>query len=88
MGKQAMLSVDLNNVTSDQRRKFYDKLKDLDWIKVQKLTTLWRASFASNASESSVISTTKSDVKTSANYASIIDYDAAVHVGDSAPTEF
>ncbi len=88
MGKVAMLSVDLNNVTSNQRNLFYKKLKELNWTKIVRLTTIWKASFKTGASSIATINTTKADVKAAAKYAKVASYDAVVHVGDSSPTEF
>lgn len=88
MGKVAMLSVDLNKVTSNQRDLFYKKLKELKWSKIANLTTIWKVSFEEDVSKVEAISITKDDVKASAKYAKIISYDAVVHIGDSSPAEF
>lgn len=84
----AILSLDLDNVSSTQRNKFYESLKEDQWIKFNNLTTTWYVSFESNATESGIISTVKSDVQKAANQASVSKYNAMVTVSQNKPTEF
>lgn len=76
MAVSVMLSVDLNNVTSEARTKFYEELKTRLWVKL-KLTTTWRAQFTEGATHAAAISTTKSDVEAAAKLAGITNYEAA-----------
>lgn len=85
----AMLSLDLDKeTTSEQRKKFYDYLKKEKWTKVPKVTTTWYVSFKSDATESGIISTTKTDVRNASKASGVTSYDAVVHVGSSKPTSF
>ena len=85
----AMLSLDLDRkTTTEQRDKFYEHLKNEQWTKVPKVTTTWHASFKDGATESGIISTTKSDVANAVKHAGVTAYDAVVHVGPSKPTSF
>jgi len=84
----ALISVDLENyVTSEQRKKFNEKLKELKWFKIIELTTIWTASFEDGITKSSALSTTKADVATAAKEGKISKYHAAVQFGyDSSDT--
>ncbi len=87
MAVSVMLSVDLNNVTSEARTKFYEELKTRLWVKL-KLTTTWRAQFTEGATHAAAISTTKSDVEAAAKLAGITNYEAAASASDERPTEW
>lgn len=82
-----MLSIDLNNVTSTVRAKFYEELQGKQWAKL-KLTTTWRARFNDNVSKADAISVTKSDVASAAKTAGVVSYEAAASASDEAPTEW
>lgn len=85
----AMLSLDLDKkTTSEQREKFYEYLKKENWTKIPKVTTTWYASFKEGATESGVISATKTYVSNAAKNAGVITYDCVVNVGQSTPTLF
>lgn len=89
MAVSVMLSVDLNNVTSEARTKFYEELKTRLWVKLKlKLTTTWRAQFTEGATHAAAISTTKSDVEAVAKLAGIKNYEAAASASDERPTEW
>lgn len=87
MAVSVMLSVDLNNVTSEARTKFYEELKTRLWVKL-KLTTTWRAQFKEGASKTGAINTAKSDVAAAAKLAGITNYEAAASASDEHPTEW
>ncbi len=85
----AMLSLDLErNTTTEKREKFYEYLKKEQWTKVPNVTTTWYASFKDGATESGIISATKTDVTNAANYAGVTSYNAVVNVGPSKPITF
>lgn len=89
MAEWALLSIDLdNNVTTKQRNTCYAELKERQWTKLPKLTTVWQVKFKKGISESAIISTTIKDVKAAVAKAGIIKYDAVVHIGSSKPTRF
>lgn len=89
MGLKVLLTVDLENgVTSDQRKIFNEKLKELNWIKITSLTTTWRASFSDTTSISSALSETKNDVKSAATVGRITTYHCAVQFGTDGPFTF
>lgn len=87
MAITVMLSVDLNNVTSTVRAKFYEELKGKQWFKL-KLTTTWRAGFREGVSKADAISVTKSDVASAAKAAGVTNYEAAAIASDESPTEW
>ena len=85
----AMLSLDLErNVTDEQRKKFYEHLKEENWVKIPKVTTTWRASFKQGTTEVGALNTTKKDVANAAKKARIGKYNAVVHFGPSKPNSF
>lgn len=87
MAISVMLSVDLNNVTSTVRAKFYEELEGKQWVKL-KLTTTWRARFKEGVSKADAISVTKSDVTSAAKAAGVANYEAAASASDEPPTEW
>ncbi len=81
MEKYSMLTLDLNDdVGAEDRIKFYSALKELKWSKVSELTTLWYASWGSDATEKGIIDTTKADVEKAAQASGIKKYDASTAV--------
>jgi len=87
MAVSVMLSVDLNNVTSTVRAKFYEELQKKHWVKL-KLTTTWRARFADTASKAGALTTAKVDVAAAAKAAGVVNYEAAASASDEPPTEW
>lgn len=87
MTVSVMLSVDLNNVTSTVRAKFYEELKSKQWVKL-KLTTTWRARFTEGASKAAAISTAKSHVAAAAKAAGVTNYEAAASASDEPLAEW
>lgn len=89
MALKALLTVDLeNNVTSEQRKKFNEKLKELNWTKIVSLTTTWSASFQANISVNSALSETKKDINTAAIAGNISRYHCGVQFGEEGPFTF
>lgn len=88
MAKNVLLSVDLNNITSDQRKTFNEALAEVQWVKHNRLTTIWIGVFKEGGTEEGAINTTKSEVAAAAAKAKITNYDVLIHVGDSKPTEY
>jgi len=69
MGYKVLITFDLNDVTSSQRTAFYEKLEELKWSKVGKLTTTWKCSFNDNVSRNNASDEVISDLKTAKQYA-------------------
>ena len=79
MSQYSMLSIDLNaNVTSDQRKKFYEHLEKKQWKKISLLTTLWYTNWKDGVSEQGMINTTRGDLEEAASYSGVAHYDAAL----------
>ena len=86
MALHIMLTVDLNrNVTSEQRLRFYEELRTRKWVKIDALTTIWKAVFSEGVSVEAAMQATKSDLSAAATAASISAYDAAAMFGGQAP---
>ena len=88
MGKNVLLTVDLNTITSEQRTIFNDALRAEQWAKHNRLTTTWTAVFKDGGTEEGAIAATKTDVQNAAIKAKISSYDVLIHVGDAKPTEY
>lgn len=86
MGLKAMLTVDLNRTTEDQRNTFNRELEVEKWAKIKILTTMWQATFQDNVSEDGVIRISKSDVAKAAATAGITSYDVGLMIGQNLPT--
>jgi hypothetical protein len=82
----AMISLDLDKGTSSEQRKvFYAKLKELQWKKIPKVTTTWYANFESTVSRDGIIRITRNDMKKAASAAGIASYDVVLHIGSEKP---
>lgn len=71
MGYKVLITFDLNNASTEARNKFYDKLKELKWSRVGKLTTTWKCSFNDNVSRENAEKEVIKDLKASKLYANI-----------------
>ena len=86
MAVHAMLTVDLNRyVTTEQRNRFYEELRTRKWVKIDALSTTWKAVFSEGVSAEAAMQETKSDLSAAATAASISSYDAAAMFGGQAP---
>lgn len=89
MGYKALLTVDLENgVSADKRKKFYEYLAREKWTKLTELTTTWKCSFKDSVDRQGAIDVAKMDVKNGVEHAGISSYHAAVQVGKGTVTEF
>lgn len=71
MGYKVLITFDLNSVTSTQRTEFYEKLQELKWFKVGKLTTTWKCSFNDNVTRLGATDEVISDLKKAKQHAKI-----------------
>jgi hypothetical protein len=88
MAKNVLLSVDLNNITADQRKLFNEALAKNNWVKHNRLTTIWTAVFKERATDEGAVQGSKKYVDEAALAARISSYDVLIHVGDSKPVEY
>lgn len=63
MGYQLLITLDLNNATSEQRETFYGMLTEEKWIKLTNLTTAWRCSFSDGVNRIQAEKQIKSDLE-------------------------
>jgi len=81
MKPYSILTVDLNNdVSSQQRTTFGEKLTESKWKKMPDLTTVWYTTWAENVTEEGMINTTKKDVQEAADAANIKHYDVSTAI--------
>ncbi len=89
MGYKALLTLDLENgVSSERRQKVYEHLKQAKWAKLKSLTTTWKCSFNDDVSRDSAIRVSKQDVADAAKNAGVYNYNAVVQVGQGEVEEF
>ena len=63
MGYKVLATLDLPNVTDDQRDVFYEILKKKHWSKIAGLTTSWKISFNDNATRDQAVATLKNHLQ-------------------------
>ena len=89
MGIQVMLSIDLEQGVSQEKRKAcYENLADNNWVKIPKVTTTWKASFGKSTNPDKVIEATKNYVKRAASASGVTNYEAVAHLGPDQPISF
>lgn len=89
MKYKALLTLDLEKgVSTEQREKFYEYLKEKKWVKLSNLTTTWKIVFVEGAKRENVIRTVKSHVANAAIHSNVSSYSAAVQVGEGLVEEF
>lgn len=54
MEYKVLITLDLKDVTDEQREEFYKELKEFSWSKIEELTTTWECSFKDSFSRSDV----------------------------------
>ncbi|MCG6170162.1 hypothetical protein [Leptospira sanjuanensis] len=81
MGYKALITLDLPNATDENRKKFYESLKEDKWSKVGDLTTAWKASFEDDVERISVINTLKADLNRAKKISDISKYRCAIQAG-------
>ena len=72
MGYKVLITFDLNNVTSTQRTAFYEKLEELKWSRVGKLTTTWKCSFNDDVTRNGATEEVILDLKKAKQHAKMI----------------
>ncbi|CAK2391056.1 conserved hypothetical protein [Vibrio crassostreae] len=87
MSIKILLTLDLNNVTDEQREKVYESLKGDQWTKMS-LTTTWKCTFNETVSEESARKTAKNDVLRAIDKAKIKSYEAALQAGVNGVEKF
>lgn len=88
MGYKALLTLDLENgVSSEKRKKVYDQLEKEKWSKLKSLPTAWSCSFSNDVSRDLAVQGCKDDVANAAKAAGVSTYNAAVQVCDEGKVE-
>lgn len=79
---KALLTLDLDRVTSDQRKVFYEHLKKENWIKIDNIDTAWKCTFNDGVSRQDAISTCMKDVENAAYTTGVSSIKSVVQVGN------
>jgi hypothetical protein len=85
---KALLTLDLDRVTSEQRKVFYKHLQKEMWTKIENIDTAWRCSFKDGISRLDAITTCKADVKEAGRLAGVASVKSVVQVGNGDVEEF
>ena len=63
MGYKALITLDLVEVTKEQKQIFHAHLKTKKWSKIPKLTTAWSVDFADNRTREDALTEIENDLK-------------------------
>jgi len=86
MSLKAFLTVDLNDsIKPEQRKLFFDRLRELKWVKTYDHTSTWTAEFKDGTTTKDVLQITKADLMKASNESFIFKYHAAVRLGNNSP---
>lgn len=88
MGYKALMTLDLENASTDQRDRVYELLRERKWYKLDDLTTAWRCQFNDGISRSDAVADCKEDVRDAARHGNIRSYKAALQLGKGDVEEF
>jgi hypothetical protein len=81
MGFKALITMDLPNITEEQRDQFYDILKEEKWLKIKKMTTTWKVSFSDEITRDDAIIALENDIKKAKQNCRISKVEYAVQLG-------
>ncbi len=85
----ALVSADFPEITSIQREKIYERLKNKNWEKFENvgrdITTCWYANFDSVATDSGIIQTTINEFRECSN--PYCRPKLVIHIGINKPVE-
>lgn len=79
---KALLTIDLPNVDEPKRKLFYEKLKELHWIKIDILTTAWKCEFKEGIIKSVAHDWIISSIKTAKEHSKITKVHYAFQIGE------
>lgn len=85
---KALLTLDLDKVTGEQRKIFYEYLKNENWTKIANIDTAWKCTFNDGVSRSDALNTCKTDVKNAAHSAGVSSVKSVVQIGQGDVEEF
>jgi hypothetical protein len=90
MAMTAMVAVNLNDATADQREAFDTQMDAQDWLKVPKSQSTYAANFpnANDEAVQNLVQVAVDCVTMCARNCKIERFDAAVHVGRGIPSLF
>ncbi len=82
MGLKALITLDLNDATTQQRDTFYEKLKESQWSRVGRLTTTWKCSFKNGSSRLGASNVIISDIENARRIAKISEVEYAFQLAE------
>lgn len=82
MGLKALITLDLNDATTQQRNTFYEKLKESHWSRVGRLTTTWKCSFQDGSSRIGTSNVIISDIENARRIAKISEVEYAFQMAE------
>ncbi len=80
MSQEALITLDLQYSTDEQREDFDKKLKEINWIKIDNLSTAWKTYFDINERKK-IITILKNGIAVAKNYSKVNKVYYAIQVG-------
>ena len=80
MSQEALITLDLQYSTDEQREDFDKKLKEINWIKIDNLSTAWKTYFDINERKK-IITILQNGIAAAKNYSKVNKVYYAIQVG-------
>ncbi len=80
MSQEALITLDLQYSTDEQREDFDKKLKEINWIKIDNLSTAWKTYFDINERKK-IITILQNGIAVAKNYSKVNKVYYAIQVG-------
>ena len=79
--QHALVSLDLENATDKQRNEFNKKLEELNWVKIDNLSTAWKTFFHFNDERKEIIMKLQNGITVAKNNCKVKKVYYAIQVG-------
>lgn len=80
MGYKALITLDLTDTTSEQRKIFYEYLTNENWIKINNLTTAWQVAFNDKTLRENAVSIIFNDLQIAKNKSKVLKVNYAIQM--------
>lgn len=88
MALKALVTLDLDKVSSTQRKDFYQYLENAHLVKIPNIDTAWKCVFAKETNRADAITTCKKIINDAAKKTGISFMASAIQIGDGEVVEF
>ena len=80
MGYKALVTLDLENATKEQREIFYKVLVDENWMKIANLDTAWKVFFVDGGTRNGALGTIKNHLSKAKEKSKVLRVDFAIQL--------